>query len=207
MNFRRTLRFMSIFLAFILVVPTTVVWAGGDVLTPIQIYDEGDLVKISIEDVAKYHGDICPCMAIGYRATKTAIDQLWGDKIPKRGDFKVITAHPGKGSQDCFEFVTRVKTRKKGKDFEFKMPEGTTRAMLTNGNFVFTFIRKSTGEKVTLSVRENIIPKDFFMLRKKVKFDQTATPEEKKKFKSIKKGFKNNFLTLPSNELFEIKKS
>ena len=206
MNFRKTLRFVPIFLVLALIVPTTVVWAG-DVLAPISIYDEGDLVKISIEDVGEYHGDVCTCVAIGYRAIKTAINQLWANETPKRGDFKVITAHPGKGSQDCFEFVTRVKTRKKGKDFMLKMPAGTGRAKFTKDNFVFTFVRKSTGEQVTVRVKEKIIPKDFSMLRKKVKFDLTATPEEKKKFKSVKKEFKNKFLTLPSDELFEISKN
>ena len=206
MNFRKTLRFVPIFLVLALTLPTAVVWAG-DVLAPISIYDDGDLVKISIEDVGKYHGDVCTCVAIGYRAIKTAINQLWANETPKRGDFKVITAHPGKGSQDCFEFVTRTKTRKKGRDFMLKMPEGTGRANFTKDNFVFTFVRKSTGEQVTVRVREKIIPKDFYMLRKKVKIDLTATPDEKKMFKSAKEKFKNKFLTLPADELFEIKKS
>ena len=60
----------------------------GVKLSPILIYDEDNLLKISIEDVGKYHGDICPCAIAGFRATQLAKSQLWRDEIPKREDLR-----------------------------------------------------------------------------------------------------------------------
>jgi hypothetical protein len=51
---------------------------------PISIYDEGNLLVLSLEDTGKYHGDICPCVVVAFRATKLAISQLWKDEIPRR---------------------------------------------------------------------------------------------------------------------------
>ena len=120
-------------------------------LRPISIYDEENLLKLSIEDVGKYHGDICLCALVAFRATQLAIAELWKparlsekeagkDEIPRRGDFRIISALPTQGSQDCFEFITRVKTRR---DFTLKSPDGTNIKNFSGDNWAFTFIRIS----------------------------------------------------------------
>ena len=76
-------------------------------LPSITIYDEGNLLKLCIEDAEKYHGYICPCLIIGFRTIQLAIRELWKDTIPKREDFK----YPGYGLQDAFEYITRSKSR------------------------------------------------------------------------------------------------
>ena len=177
----------------------------GVKLSPILIYDEDNLLKISIEDVGKYHGDICPCAIAGFRATQLAISQLWRDEIPKREDFKIISAFPGRGSQDAFEFITRAKTRK---DFTLKLPEGTSPENISMGNWVFTIIRKSTGKQIKIWLKEEVFPggaEEFFKLRKKVKFEKTATPEEKEAFRSAKQELKEALMSLPVDELFGFK--
>ncbi|MCD6569913.1 MAG: hypothetical protein J7L53_04345 [Deltaproteobacteria bacterium] len=113
-------------------------------LSPILIYDKDELLEITIEDVGKYHGDICVCLTIAFRATQVAISQLWGSEIPKRGDFKIISGLPTPGSKDAFEFITRVITRKGGKDFKLQLLEGTDIKNMSRDNFTFAFIRKST---------------------------------------------------------------
>ena len=174
----------------------------------IPIYDEESLLKISIEDVGKYHGDIGFCVVVGFRATQLAISQLWQDEIPKREDFKIICAFPGKGSQDAFEFITRAKTRK---DFTLKLPEGTSLSTVTIDNLVFTFIRKSTGKQIKVWMKEAAFPpegsEEIFRLRKKVKFEKTATPEEKEAFKSAAQGLKKAAMSLPLDSLFGFKLS
>lgn len=40
------------------------------ILTPILIYDRDNLLEIGIEDVGKYHGDVCPCVAIEIRVNE-----------------------------------------------------------------------------------------------------------------------------------------
>ena len=163
------------------------------------------MLKISIEDVWKYHGDIDICAVVGFRATQLAISQLWKDEIPKRGEFKIISAFPGKGSQDAFEFITRAKTRK---DFALELPEGTSLSNISMDNWVFTFIQKSTSKQIKVWLKEEAFPggsEDFFKLRKKVKFEKTAAPEEKKAFKSAKQELKKTLMSLPLDKLFGFK--
>ncbi|MBC8526712.1 MAG: hypothetical protein H8D22_07625, partial [Candidatus Cloacimonetes bacterium] len=109
--------------------------------SPILIYDEDDLLEISIEDVGKYHGDVCLCLTVAFRATQLATSQLWKDVTPERGDFKIISACPTPGSKDCLEFITRVITRGNGNDFKLELPTGTDIENMTNDNFSFLFIR------------------------------------------------------------------
>ena len=200
-NFKKILIISSVlFIVITLLLQCT----NSNKLSPIFIYDENDLLKISIEDVAKYHGDICPCTVITFRVLQLAISELWRDEIPKRDDFIVISALPSPGSIDTFEFITRVRTRYNGKNFKLEIPtEG--KKIRTIKNYVFTIIRKSNGKSITIKVRPNIIPVELFKLRKKIKLDGTATTEDKKKFKKIKNKVKNNFMRLPIKELFEFK--
>ena len=175
-------------------------------LKPILVYDEDNLLKLSIEDAGKYHGDICLCVAVAFRATQLAISQLWNDEIPRRENFKIISALPTQGSQDCFEFITRAKTRG---DFALKLPQGTDTKNLSRDNWTFTFIRKSTGEQVRIQMKEEIFSEGsekFFSLRKKVLFGNTAEKNEKKTFILTKQKLTNAFMNLPLDKLFEYKK-
>lgn len=166
-------------------------------LTPISIYDEGNLLKLSIEDAEKYHGDICPCLLIGFRTIQLAIKKLWKDTIPKREDFKVISKYPGHGSQNAFEYITRAKTRN---DFILDFTQGTD---ISKKNLVFIIIRKSTSQFIKIRLKEKVIPggiEKFFKLRKKV---LTATNKEKIEFESLKNELKNRLMNWETNRIFE----
>ncbi|MHA1138645.1 MAG: FmdE family protein [Candidatus Thorarchaeota archaeon] len=69
-------------------------------------------------------------------------------------------------------------------------------------NYVYTFTSKSTGESVTVRVKDDVFLDELFELRKKCKAG-TATPDEKKAFKLIKWELKDKFMYLPMDELFE----
>ena len=186
-------------------------------LLPISIYDEEELLKISLEDVGKYHGDICPCVVIGFRVTQFAISQLWKparpleegagrDEIPKRKDFRIISKFPGQGSQDAFEFITRAKTRG---DFILELPEGTDAANISLDNCVFIIIRKSTGKQIKIWLKEEVFPEGsekFFDLRKKAKFDETATQKDKEAFEAAKQELKQRFMDWQTDELFDFER-
>ncbi len=194
------------FMFVLLFIWSDFVWSGAENDT-ISIYDEDDLLELSIEDAGKYHGDICPCLVVGFRATQLAISQLWENEIPKREDFKIISALPSQGAQDAFEFITRVKTRK---DFELKLLEGTSIADLLLKNWTFTFIRKSTGEQISIWLKKDVFPespKKFFKLRRKARFNESATSEDKEAFKLAKQEFKKRLMKLPLDKLFGFEKS
>lgn len=167
-------------------------------ILPVFVYDEGNLLEITIEDVGKYHGDICPCLLAGFRVTQFAISQLWKDEIPERKDFRIVSAFPGQGSQDAFEFITRAKTRG---DFTLELPEGTSALSTTVDNWAFSFVRKSTDERVRIRFKKEVFPERFFELRKKVE-EQAATSEEKGAFGRARQELKDRLMSLPANELF-----
>jgi formylmethanofuran dehydrogenase subunit E len=171
-------------------------------LSPILIYDEDDLLEILIEDVGKYHGDVCLCLTLAFRSIQFAISQLWQDEISKRGNFKIISACPTPGTKDCFEFITRVITRGEGNDFKLELPQGTDIENMISNNFTFLFIRKSTGDSIRIRTREELFPDRFFELRNIVKYGKTSTTEEEDNFWAIKRELKQKFMTLPAKDIF-----
>jgi len=72
----------------------------------VLIYDEAELLDISLEEASTPHGHICPCVAIAFRSTLRAFpeEDLW-DGIPQRGDIKIIGAHPSDGHEMTFEYL------------------------------------------------------------------------------------------------------
>ena len=167
----------------------------------IPIYNDSQLLDISIEEVGAYHGDVCICLALGFRGTQLAIAELWDGEVPHRGDIRVISASPTKGINDAFEYILNST-----EDVVIELPEGTDKVNLTSDNFRVTIIRKSTNDSVTIQVKEGVFPDGFFELRKKVKFGipENATAEEKKAFKLLWKKTMEKAMYKPMNRIFEI---
>ena len=158
----------------------------------IQIYDGTELLNISIEDVGEHHGHICPCVAIAFRVAELAFsEEIWGG-IPHRGDVKIICGHPSDGHEETFESILNSPD-------DLMMKKGDVN--LTKDNYVYTFMKKSTGDSITVEVNETIFPEGFFDLRKKCKA-KTATPEEMKTFKLAKEELKESFMFLPIDAVF-----
>ncbi len=63
----------------------------------IRLYDPlGDLLgagdgifTYTYDDVAKLSGHACPTVAGGFLLVKRALEELWGDEMPQRGDIRV----------------------------------------------------------------------------------------------------------------------
>jgi hypothetical protein len=198
-------------LAATLVLPVSPVYAhapegAGEapevVLEPIQIYDQqGNLLEISIDDVAEKHGDLCVCVAGGYRVTQAAISVLYSeDELPTQGNLTLVYHHPGKGHKQGFELILT--------------PECVTYEKIGNpqkmtmANWVYTFTRLDTGEVFETRINEGIIAEDFFELRYEVNgyekgwhYDE-PTEEEKTGFAAAYTQTFNNLMTLPAWELY-----
>nr|QNO51647.1 hypothetical protein JFJFMGFI_00046 [Methanosarcinales archaeon ANME-1 ERB6] len=171
----------------------------------IPIYNDSQLLDLSIEEVGAYHGDVCICLVLGFRGTQLAIGDLWDvyeGEMPHQGDFKVIAASPTKGIRDAFRYIMNAT----GDDYVVDLPPGTNIKNLTQDNFRATIIRKSTGESVTIQVKEGVFPDGFFELRKKVKFGipENATAEEKKAFKLLWTKTREKALYKPMDRVFEV---
>jgi sirohydrochlorin ferrochelatase len=162
----------------------------------VGIYDNNELLDISIYDVEKAHGDICLCVAIAFKATQTAFSE-W-DGTPVRGDIEIITGHPSDGHTETFEYILNSID-----DVTVDLPMGTDIVNLSLDNYNYQFIDKSSGDKVVVSVKENIFPEGFFDLRIKCK-QKTATPDEKSAFKLMKNELKDKCLYQPADEVFDV---
>jgi parallel beta-helix repeat protein len=69
-------------------------------------------------------------------------------------------------------------------------------------HYVYTFINKSTGDSITLRVKEEIFPEQFFELRTKKKLG-IATAEEKEAFKLLWEELKEKTMYMPMEQVFE----
>jgi formylmethanofuran dehydrogenase subunit E len=162
----------------------------------LQIYDDGNLLDISLDDVAEAHGHVCPCVAAAFRASQIAFS-TW-DGVPARGDLEIVSAHPSDGHTETFEYILNS-----SEDVTVKLPEGTDIMNLTEENYRYTFIEKSTGDMVVVSVKDGFFPDGFFEMRKRCKA-KVATPDEKSAFKLMKGELKEKILYLPAEEVFEV---
>jgi sirohydrochlorin ferrochelatase/formylmethanofuran dehydrogenase subunit E len=162
----------------------------------LQIYDEGENPDISLDDVAEAHGHVCPCVAAAFKASQTAF-KAW-DKIPARANLEIVSAHPSDGHTETFEYILNS-----SEDVTVKLPDGTDTLNLTEENYCYSFIEKSTGDMVVVSVKDDIFPDGFFEMRMKCKTN-VSTPDEKSAFKLAKNEIKEKILYLPAEEVFKV---
>jgi len=171
-------------------------------LSPIQIYNqEGNLLEISIDELAELEGNLCVCIATSFRVVQTAIDELYGeDEIPTQGEFAAIYRHPGKGHETAF---THIFTPEYATYEKIGNPQ-----KMTMDNWVYTFTRLDTGEVFETQVREGVIAEGFFDLRYKVNgfkngwHEGEPTEEEKAEWVAKWTETRDTFLTLPAWELY-----
>jgi len=162
----------------------------------LQIYDEGELLDITLDDIAKAHRHICPCVAAAYKASLTAFE-AW-DGIPARGDLEIICAHPSDGHNETFEYILNS-----SENLTVRLPDGTDPLNLTEENYCYSFIEKSTGDMVVVSMKGDIFPDAFFEMRMRCKTN-VSTPDEKSAFKLAKNEIREKILYLPAEEVFEV---
>jgi len=179
---------------------------------------EAEIASIIEEEFGGADG-LCPCSSFAFRAASLGISQVWGDEIPERGDIEVISHRPTTGATQCLQYITGTGAKvpnvtNKG-ELHLILPDGTEAADLSTANLMklkkqslgmdswnLIIVRKSTGEKFEVQVREDVLPEGFNELRTK-KMQGTATPDEEDLFMSQWAEVRNAFLTQPDWELFE----
>ena len=175
-------------------------------LQDIWMYDvDGRPLKISVEDVAEAHGELCVCVACVFRVTQAAIAELWDleEEYPRQGELLVTYHHPSSGHKDAFEYILTEGC------CTFEMPEGTSIQHLTLDNYVYVFTRTDTGDTFEAQVGESVFPEGFFDLRYAVAgYDKgwhqdEPTDAEREEFARQWTEARYSFLTVEAWELFE----
>jgi len=190
-------------------------------LKPIIMEDSGgSRVKIRIEEIAKLHAEMhgdepmdgkpCVCVVSGFRAAQLALSNLRheDEEIPAREDIKIISTLPTKGSQLTFKYMLGIELKpwQEGTtgDYVLEPPDGTDAKHLTTGNYVFTFIRKSTNASFQVQVRPELFPEGFFELGSIVEHEipREPTEEEREKYEGWEMEVREKLLSLPEDEIF-----
>ena len=177
-----------------------------------------EIAKIIEKEFAGATGT-CPCTSFAFRAALLGISEIWSDEIPERSDIKITTRRPTPGATQCLQYVTgtgpKVPSVTNKGELEMILADGTEVTDLSVPSlkkhmkdmgietWSIIIVRKSTGEEFEVQAVEDIFPEGFEELRRKVKMEGTATPEEIDEFRAMWEEVRDAFLTLPDWELFE----
>ncbi len=167
--------------------------------------------EISLADVGKYHGKVCPGIVAGFFMFKDVLKELYpAGEIPQRGQIAVVNSR-GSDLLDVAGYIFGVRSR--GGFGE--RPKGlifvdTTLRTGVNKQMVLIFKRLDNGKQVKVIFNKRfLMPQDTwdFIDEIKHKFEQgkPISAEEYEKFHSLVQGQVKNFLTegVPSN-VYEI---
>jgi len=149
----------------------------------------GSPTTITFEDAGRPHGGICPGVALGYRACQIALDRLYPNEIPTKGDLFVVTSI----SKACpVDVVTHITGARYGKDLVFDPAIGDSS---------FIFAGKSGKTAVKLTSRFNLPPKEIDALKSLVESGK-ATPKEKEEFRRLRQSLSFKILILSEDQVF-----
>jgi hypothetical protein len=162
----------------------------------LEVRDHGDLLRISFDDLLKYHGrSSIGGVAHGFKVMERALPLLDGGAAPDRLDIGIESAFGGGGARDAFEMVTRAVT---GDRFRFDAdlaPDGPPSPM---GQYVFWFSHTS-GTVVQLTLRPGLVSAEFVDLAKR----GAANPTEEQRLTVLKQEMAALLMSLPAAEVYD----
>ena len=147
------------------------------------------LETISLVDISKYTGFICPGLTTGFFMIKMALDSLYANgEIPERGQIQVATSRPSDllnvasyitGARGCMGGRSEINKNDIHIDTTLKTQKGV---------MTMIFRRKDNGKMVKAVFNKNLVlkPEDkelILGLKEKV-FSNHATPKELEKFRT-----------------------
>lgn len=136
----------------------------------VRVQAAGRTDVITLADLYAEHGHPCVGTGIAFRAVQIGMHKLYGDTVPQRDDLLIFSQMPGPGVLDAVDRIIQG-------------PESTAKTVapagmqLARDNFVFTLMRQSTGQMVTVRLKPEVLAKDFFPLKARMK-KQQLSPEQ-----------------------------
>ena len=171
---------------------------------------EADTLEITLEDVGKYIGHICPGVAGAYKLTQLAFESLYGTEIPEHGKIRVASNSPSV-ALDVASYITGARS------FYGCGHAGTGNIAVdknlgSKGDMIVVFQREDTGKAVKITFYKILIlchletkVETFAPLKKKIE-EGKATQEERERFRKLKQEMVKMVLLNPPSELFKVKK-
>lgn len=146
---------------------------------------------MDFNNVAQFHGHVCPGLSIGYRVAVLAVNHF---KDRSEDEELVAIAENRSCAVDAIQVINGC-TYGKG-NLIFK----------DYGKHVYTFFKRGENKALRISLKPNALPQDdkhtalFAKLRA-----GTASPEEAKEFRASHDAKSQKILTMPEEELFWVK--
>jgi len=152
-------------------------------------------VTLGFGDLEKYHGHLCPGIALGYRATQVALAQLYPGEIPPRGDQFVVCGTPRACPADAISYLTGARYGK-GSEGAFN---GNLALDKSIGASCYIFAGMSTGKAIKLTTIFQF-PKEMEALKAK----KDTYPEANAQYEAMSRCMIIRILTAPEKEVFQV---
>ncbi len=154
---------------------------------------EDEVFRITYGDVLKLAGHSCPSVSGAYRLTQKALEALYGDELPVRGEIcvrilgqigngangpisQVITFITGAAPETGFSGLANQFVRKNKLIFDQDNEEANA----------FVFTREDTSQSVKVTFHPERVPQDPRMHDLFIKcISGTANPEQTEKFREL----------------------
>ncbi len=164
----------------------------------VKIRNKDRVLSLGYECLKQYHQDTNYAMlAITFKGLQKAME-MFPNGIPQRENIKILSAHPGTGVRDAFEFVTRVVTNN-NLIIDTTLPYANYNPHKEMGYYYEISDGKNT---ICLTLREGILVQKFFDYFGKLK-NNTASEVEIDDFTDLKEFIEKQVLTMTPNEIFE----
>lgn len=158
-------------------------------------------IEISFDDVKKYHGTRSLCgLSVGYTVMGAAWSSLSDGEPLDRDDITVETAFGGPGARDAVEMITRAVSRQAFQVVTNKQPDDQI-AEAAKGAYWYRIT--ANGKSVELGLKEDLLPKDFIRLRRKL-LAGDATAEEAKTFRGLQRELSSRLLSMDPLSAFNV---
>lgn len=163
---------------------------------PIEVADQGVLLRFSFEDLLRYAGPGSPAgVAVAYQAMRLAFPLLSRGQPVERRDVTIETAFRGPGARDGFELVTRGLTEDR---YHVTSALESPERGVTLAQFVFRFLYRQ--HACTLLVRPGFVTDEFVTLARK----SDRTPEDERHFTELKQAHAERLLAQGPGDVFDL---
>ena len=171
--------------------------------------DSADVFFISLRDVGKFHGKVCPGIATGFKMIKDVLDSLYGDEIPVRGNIKVACSR-GSDLLDVAGYITGARNNiGRGEINRGDLVIDTTLNPHIPYAFTMIFSRKDLGKmyKVVFHKDRLLTPEDrkfIFSVDKEVFYNHADSATQAKFKEIVQKEVKRTLTEGPRKGVYEI---
>ncbi|MGH8929061.1 MAG: hypothetical protein ACRDZO_00075 [Egibacteraceae bacterium] len=162
----------------------------------LEVFDHGELICVSFEDLLKYHGrSSIAGAAHAFKVMERAFPLLAGGLPPERYEIKIDSAFRGDGVRDGFEMVTRAVTGHRYRLAPELAPADAPPG--PEGRFFFRFAYR--GVVVDLTLRDGLVSDEFVRLVRR----GADTPAEAERLVRFKRDMADRLLSLAAEEVYD----